>query len=195
ENFEQYAEEGETLYDVKKSFANKIKNLVSNEMLLLLPVIELTPHFDTKDECYLYFTNTVVKITKDDILLINYDELDGYVFEEQIIDKEFKLPTEDLTELDIPFKTFVYNIANNQSDRINAFESVIGYMLHRYRSPSNNKAVILLDENINELDSVMGGTGKSLFVKAISSVRPTTIIDGKEFRKSDVFAFQRVTPF
>lgn len=195
ENFEQYAEEGETLYDVKKSFANKIKNLVSSEVLLLLPVIELTPHFDTKDECYFYFTNTVVKITKEGVFLIDYEELDGYVFTEQIIDKVFKLPVGSLSELDISFRTFVNNIANNEPERINAFESVIGYMLDRFRNPSNNKAVILLDENINELDSVMGGTGKSLFVKAISSVRPTTIIDGKEFRKSDVFAFQRVTPF
>jgi len=192
-NFEQYAEEDETLYDVKKSFANKIKMLVSNELLFLLPMVEIEPHFDTKDECYLYFTNTVVKITKDDILLINYDQLDGYVFDDQIIDKEFKLPTEDLGELDIPFRRFVYNIASNQADRINAFESVIGYMLHRYRNPSNNKAVILLDENINELDSVMGGTGKSLFVKSISQLRPHTVIDGKGFRSNDTFAFQRVT--
>src|SRR5690606_18044189 len=135
ENFEQYAEEGETLYDVKKSFANKIKNLVSNEVLFLLPVIEVTPHFDTKDECYLYFTNTVVKITKDDISLIGYDELDGYVFKEQIIDKEFKLPTGSLSEQDIPFLIFLYNIAGNNLKRIKAFESVIGYMLHRYRNP------------------------------------------------------------
>src|SRR5690606_32899649 len=180
---------------IKDSFANKIRTLISTELLFLLSPVELTPHFDTKEECYLYFVNTVVKIKKDCISLIDYDELDGYVFREQIIDKEFKLPVENLSELDIPFRIFVHNIANNQLERIDAFESVIGYMLHRFRSPSNNKAVILLDENINELDSVMGGTGKSLFVKAISYLRPSTTIDGKGFRSSDSFAFQRVTPF
>ena len=195
ENFEQYSEEGETLYDVKKSFANKVKTLVSNEVLFLLPIVEVTPHSDTKDECYLYFINTVVKITKEDITLISYDELNGYVFKEQIIDRKFKLPQQNLAKSNIPFRTFINNIADNQPARINAFESVIGYMLDRFRNPSNNKAVVLLDENINELDSIMGGTGKSLFVKALSYLRPTTTIDGKEFRRSDMFAFQRVTPF
>src|SRR5690606_6950574 len=106
-----------------------------------------------------------------------------------------KLPTGSLSEQDIPFLIFLYNIAGNNLKRIKAFESVIGYMLHRYRNPSNNKAVILLDENINELDSVMGGTGKSLFVKALSYLRPSIVIDGKGFRNSNIFALQRVTPF
>ncbi len=195
ENGGNFAEEDVDFGKIKDSFANKIRTLISTELLFLLSPIELTPHFDTKDECYLYFVNTVVKITKDGISLIDYEELDGHVFKEQRIDREFKLPTGSLSELDIPFRIFIHNIANNQPERINAFESVIGYMPHRYRNPSNNKAVILLDENINELDSVMGGTGKSLFVKAISYLRPSTTIDGKGFRSSDSFAFQRVTPF
>lgn len=195
DNFDKYSSEGETLYDVKKSFANKIRALISNEVLSLLPILEVTAHFDTKDECYFYLKNTAVRITEEDILLVNYDKINGYVFTEQITDKNFKLPVGELLELDIPFRKFVHNIANNQPERINAFESLIGYMLHRYRNPSINKAVVILDENINELDSVMGGTGKSLFVRAISYLRPSVNIDGKGFRNSDSFAFQRVTPF
>jgi hypothetical protein len=193
ENFVKYAEEKESIEDVKKSFANKIKSLISTEVLMMIETIEIIPHFDTKDECFLYFKNTVVKCTKENFSLINYDELDGYVFKEQIIPMDFKVPMKDISEMDIPYKSFIYNIANKQQDRIIAFESVIGYMLHRFQNPSISKAVVLLDENINELDSVMGGTGKSIFVKALSKLRPTCNIDGKSFKHTDTFAYQRLS--
>jgi len=194
-NLEACLEDDIDVDAVKESFANKVKVLIGNEMLMQMKLISPSPHFDTRDECYLYFKNAVVKVTKDSLTVLDYSELDGYVFAEQIIDRNFELPKADLSELNIPYKRFVHNIADNEDSRIEAFETVIGYMLHRFQNPAKSKAIILLDENINELDSVMGGTGKSIFVSALSYMRPYVNIDGKEFRKGNSFAFQRVSPY
>lgn len=192
DNFEKYIESDETIEDVKRSFANKIKVLISNEMLMMMETIEIVPHFDTKEECFFYFKNTIVKVTKDTITLIDYDNFLSYVFEDQIVDLDFEIPVMSFPKETIPYERFIGNIANNDNDRKKAFESVIGYMLHRFQNPSISKAVILLDENINELDAVMGGTGKSIFVKALSKLRPTCSIDGKNFKQNDSFAYQRL---
>ena len=64
-----------------------------------------------------------------------------------------------------PFAQFVFNIAGKDMKRFKAFVTMIGFLLHRYQMPSKMKAVILLDESINELNAALGGVGKSLLAK------------------------------
>jgi len=68
-------------------------------------------------------------------------------------------------------------------------------MLHRFQNPSNAKAIILLDESINELGGVFGGVGKGVFIKALSFMRNMCEIPGKDFNPKHPFAFQRMTLF
>lgn len=176
---------------IREAFANKIRILLSTEMLYLLPQSDLIYQKDTKETCFLNYQNSVVEITKSDVSVINYKDLDCYVFSESIIKRDFKLSKSNIENIDIPFRKFVQNISNNEPTRILAFETVIGYLLHRFQNPSCSKVIFLLDENINELEAVMGGTGKSLFVKALSKIRPTCTIDGKKFNGRETFSFQR----
>lgn len=176
---------------IREAFANKIKTLLSTEMLYLLPQLDLKSQLDTKESCFLNYQNTIVEITKSSIELTDYKELEYFVFAENIIKRDFKLNKRNLEAIDIPFRKFVHNISNNDTARITAFETVIGYLLHRFQNPSCSKVIFLLDENINELEAVMGGTGKSLFVKALSQMRSTCTIDGKKFSGKEIFSFQR----
>jgi len=176
---------------IREAFASKIRMLLSTEMLYLLPQLELNYQNDTKEICFLNYQNTVLEITESNVNLVDYKDLNCCVFTESIIKRDFKLSKKKLEDIDIPFRKFVQNISNKDSTRILAFETVIGYLLHRFQNPSCSKVVFLLDENINELEAVMGGTGKSLFVKALSKMRATCTIDGKKFNGRETFSFQR----
>lgn len=176
---------------IREAFTSKIRLLLSTEMLYLLPQLQLNYQNDTKEICFLNYQNTVVEITDSNVRLINYKDLDCYVFTENIIKRNFKLSKKSLEDINIPFRKFVENISNKDPTRVLAFETVIGYMLHRFQNPSCSKVIFLVDENINELEAVMGGTGKSLFVKALSKMRATCTIDGKKFNGREIFSFQR----
>ena len=193
-NFESYSNDGFTIKDVLESWVAKIRVLMDEKTLYFLPTIEIQLHLDTENESYFYFKNTAVKVDKDSITLVDYRDLNGNVLEEQIIDREFKLPKIGLSKTSVPFQKFINNISNQLNNRIDSFVSVIGFMLHRFQNPANSKAIILLDGTINELNIVSGGSGKSLFVKGLSYMRSLCDISGKDFDSRNNFSFQRVSP-
>tara|TARA_R110002096_G_scaffold433220_1_gene651561 strand:- start:5417 stop:5935 length:519 start_codon:yes stop_codon:yes gene_type:complete len=78
-------------HQVKSALLNKTCHLFNRTNLGYIKRITLNRHWDTSDVCYLYFSNTAVKITETGYQCIDYADLDGYVFRDQIIDKEFKI--------------------------------------------------------------------------------------------------------
>jgi hypothetical protein len=103
-----------------------------------------------------------------------------------VIDRDFAIC--EVTECD--FKTFVSNIAGDDSQRVSSMESTIGFLMHGYKNPSYCPAIILNDEVIS--DNPEGGTGKGLFVNALSKIKKTVTIDGKSFNFDKSFAYQTV---
>jgi len=65
-------------------------------------------------------------------------------------------------------------------------------MLHRYKDPSIPKVVVFTDELISE-DS-FGRSGKGLTINAISHLRKTIRIDGRNLNMGRNFLFQRCEP-
>lgn len=151
-----------------------------------VPKVEPRFMVDTIDESYLYFKNCAVKVTSDNIKMIDYKNLGGYVWEKQKINRDFVKIKSD----DGEFKRFVQNISGNNSRRFESMESTIGYLLHSYKPASYCPAVILNDEVIS--DNPEGGTGKGIFVKSISFIKKMVIIDGKGFSFQKSFPYQRV---
>lgn len=75
--------------EILSAWINKTTHLFSPLNLKFLPKIEIKPHFDTADTSYFYFKDTALKITANGCELIAYQDLDGQVFAEQIIDRSF----------------------------------------------------------------------------------------------------------
>ena len=148
------------------------------------PKIEISK--DTKTSSIIYYKNTAVEITKDKFKLINYDDVKGFVWKKQVIDRNIELKKES----DGMFKTFLWKIAAEDKERYYTLKSVIGYLLHSYKDKSLNKAIIFNDELIS--DTPNGGSGKGLFHAAISKVKKMSMIDGKSFDNSKSFLFQTV---
>ena len=70
-------------------------------------------------------------------------------------------------------------------------ETTIGYLLHGWKNLAYCPAVILNDEVIT--DNPEGGTGKGLFMNALSHMKKLVFIDGKSFNFERSFAYQTVS--
>lgn len=158
------------------------------EFLSMLSTIDIYFIEDTKDTAYLYYRNCAVKITKDEITSIDYIDLGGYVWKDHIIDRNFNRCS---VSHDFYFKKFVGNICGNEEGRILSMQSTIGFILHGYKNLSYCPAIILNDEVIS--DNPEGGTGKGLFMNAISNMKKLVVIDGKSFTFERSFAYQLVS--
>lgn len=142
---------------------------------------------DTQTECFIYYKNCALKVTKDAIEKIDYLNLDGYVWKNQIIDREY-IETDHHPAV---FREFIWLVSGQDVSKYNTFKSVIGYLLHTFKTSANNKAVIFNDETISENPN--GGSGKGLFWNAIAKMKKVSMIDGKTFEFNKAFPYQTVS--
>ena len=157
------------------------------EFLTLLSSIDVYFIEDNKDTAYLYYKNSAVKVTKKELISIDYLDLGGYVWKDHVIDRGFiKCET---TNCD--FRKFINNICGNNESRIQSMQSTLGYLLHGWKNLSYSPAVILNDEVIS--DNPEGGTGKGLFMNALAQMKKLVVIDGKSFNFEKSFAYQLVS--
>jgi hypothetical protein len=167
-------------------FADKTRYF-KDDFLSLLSSVDVYFMEDTKDSAYLYYTNCAVKVTKEDIDIIDYIDLGGYIWNDQVIDREFNI----CDIMDCDYRTFISNISGEDANRIMSMESTIGFLLHGYKNLSYCPAVILNDEVIT--DNPEGGTGKGLFVNGVSQMKKLCFIDGKVFNFDSSFPYQTLS--
>jgi len=161
--------------------------LFKEDYLTLLSTIDIFFMEDTKDTSYLYYENCVIKVSKKEVEILDYLELEGYVWRDHVISRSY-------VECEIKncdYKQFIANICDQNKDRIKTMESTIGYMLHSYKNVSNCPAVILNDEVISDVAN--GGTGKGLWLQAIGHMKKLVMIDGKAFNFEKSFPYQLVS--
>lgn len=167
-------------------FAEKTK-FFNEDFLTLLSPVDVLFIKDTATEAYIYFKNCAVKITKEAIETIDYIDLAGYVWKDHVIDRMYL----DCDYNGCDFEKFMFNICAKDEDRFKSLKSTTGYLLHQYKDLSKSMAVILNDELIS--DNPEGGTGKGLFVKAISKMKKVVTINGKQFSFTQSFPYQLVS--
>lgn len=152
---------------------------------------ELTFLKDTNHRAYFPFRNGVVVVEKGKEVprLMSYGDVGKVIWANQVIDFDITIDQSfdgDLCE----YMRFVDAVSGREEDRRNYAMSLIGYMLHGWKDPARPFAPILAEETDDEKKG--GGTGKGIFIKAISYIIPVVRIDGKNFKIDKNFAFQRV---
>jgi hypothetical protein len=170
-------------YDVYQYMTN-LPKYFKEDFLNTIDIIDIRFKEDTKDNAYLYFKSNVVEVSLTGIKIIDYIDLDGFVWKKQIIDREYK---ESLFE-DCVYNKFISLVADCEQVRYDTIISVIGYLLHSHKTSANNKAIIINDETIS--DNPNGGSGKGLFCNALKYVKKVDTIDGKQFDFNKNFAYQ-----
>lgn len=183
----EYVKKEEPAY-IYEFFLKKIGNAVNDEFLETLPAKDVEFKKDRKDAMQIYFQNCIVKITRDKISTFPYTELNGNIWESQIIQRIFD--PEAVSGSD--FRTFCWNISNAELPRYEAICSTLGYLIHNYKNPAYSPAIILNDEVIS--DHPEGGTGKGVLLKAVEQYLKTVSIEGKTFSFDKNFVYQRVNP-
>jgi hypothetical protein len=158
-----------------------------SNFLSMLDSAEIEMIEDTATECYLYYRNCAVRITKDGIEQLDYIDMPGYIWKKQIIDRDY-IPSD---HHDSEFRTFIWLIAGKNPSKYESFKSVIGYLMHSYKTSANNRAIIFNDETISENPN--GGSGKGLFWNALSKLKNVSSIDGKTFEFTRSFPYQTVS--
>jgi hypothetical protein len=158
------------------------------DFLALLESKDIEIKKDTKDSCFLYYGNKVIEVTKNEVNEIDYVNLDNsFVWTKQIIERDYI----KYDHHDAEYRKFIWLISGQDANRYNSFKSVIGYLLHSYKTSSNNRAIILNDETISENPN--GGSGKGLFTNGLSHLKKLSSIDGKTFDFGKSFPYQTVS--
>jgi len=160
----------------------------TEEYLSFLDTIHIELKKDTATEAFLYYKDKALRVTSNGTELIDYIDLGGYIWENQIIDRIFK--SADSQGCD--FNRYLWLISGQDTERYKSIKTAIGYMLHSFKTRANNKAIILNDEVIS--DNPNGGSGKGIFAQAIGFLKRISIIDGKRYNPDKEFALQTVSP-
>jgi hypothetical protein len=156
------------------------------DYLSFLDNVDLNLKSDTQEFCYLYYQNCVLEISKKTVKRIEYIDLDGYVWEKQIIDRPFELADYK----NGMYRKFIFLVANKEKERYESIKSVLGYLMHSFKTSADNKAIVFNDEVISENPN--GGSGKGLIVQGLTKVKKVGVLDGKQFDFDKSFTYQTV---
>lgn len=157
------------------------------DYLSLLKSKEIKTLKDTKDNCYLFYKNCIVNVTQNDKKILSYSDIDLAVWKDQVIDRDYTSTDHHPSE----YRTFIWKISGQNPEKYKAFQSVIGYLLHGFKTNSNNKAIVFNDEIISENPN--GRSGKGLFWNALKKLRKVQSLDGKTFDFNKSFPYQNVS--
>ncbi|MCL4483243.1 MAG: hypothetical protein M1445_11675, partial [Bacteroidetes bacterium] len=111
--------------------------------------------------------------------------LEGYIFKNQIKDRNFKVGDPDGM-----FYKFVFNISGQKDKRFESLQTLIGYLLHSFYE-TKMKAVNLTDSTIS--DNAEGRSGKTLLGRAISLIKNVSEISGKDFDPANKHKYATVS--
>lgn len=180
---------GITPDDIKSLVLKSHDRYFSNGLLEFLPRGEYNLLADDQSAAFFPFRNGVVKVTKENVQLLSYADVNRVIWRTQIIDYDIKVDP-DIADKEPEYGEFINCICGNDEDRYNYACTVIGYLTHKYKDPAKPYCIILAEENDNEGKG--GGTGKGIFISAISKMINTERVDGKNFKLENNFAFQRM---
>lgn len=192
ETYEFSAEEDKT--QVVNEFVRS-GSLFSKDNLLLLHETQIEEIRDAVDTSYLFFQDCILKVTSESVVKMPYDGLTGQVWETDIISFDMTIDIPDILEPGGEFFEFFEDITGHHLDEVEAqnrdsLTTIIGYLLHRYKTRANARAVVLMDPYVD--GNPNGGTGKGLFAHAMGLVRTIAYQDGKFYRSNDKFSLSNV---
>jgi hypothetical protein len=181
-------------YIENNNIEDRVFNLMSGnlkffkrEFLSMINSIDIEIFKDDRDTSYLFYKNCIVKTTKDKRELIQYNDVSISIWKDQIIKRDY-------TECDhhtSQYREFIWKISGEDVNRYNTFQSIIGYLIHSYKSKTDNFAIVLNDEMIS--DEPNGRSGKGLFWNALKNLKKVQSIDGKTFSFGKSFPYQSVS--
>jgi len=174
---------------LKEKFFKSPQTYNSDQKLAQLKREPIVFNIDNKTETFIYYKNGFVVCNKEGWKLKQYNELPGYIWESQILPRDFfKLNIEEKDLKDVgEFSQFVYNISKGLK-RFESCCSIIGSVLCSH-TDRKMKAPIFTDSSLSE--SANGRSGKTLMGESFQYIKKTTIIPGKDFNPDEPTKYQQ----
>lgn len=187
-----------------EKFISGSRVYLGSDKIELLPFFEEETMQDTAKKSYFFFQNCFVEVTPNDIKSKPYEQLKGYIWEEQILQRDFYFSQADIINLKRdeylkPLQTkynildFFFKVAKSEAQRFAQFQTYIGYALHAYYD-YDMRAIVATDSTVS--DEPSGRSGKTLIGDAIGQIRAGyALIDGKNIKHSDPNRYSKATKF
>jgi hypothetical protein len=132
--------DGCTRNDLLEKFHNKLSHLTSENQLTTF--LKLSKPFlsDSSDYSYLYYQNGILKITKNEIQLLNYNDVKGLIWKTSIIDRDYEPTIEQIQnhEHKGDFAQFIKGVTgDNEEDktfsRYKSMRTILGYLISEHK--------------------------------------------------------------
>lgn len=180
-----------TRFEKEEIFMRQAHNIFNPSILDHLNVLDKPLLQDTADTIHMCFDNVVYQITKDAVRPMAYGAPDmPCIWQDAIIGHS--LEYDDNIGEHSKFAGFLALISDQDEERYLVAKTTIGYLLSGYKTKSQSKAVLLYDRVQAKSGAPEGGTGKGLFMQAISKCKRMQKIDGKQYMPDNRFKFQTV---
>lgn len=168
--------------------------LKNKGVLLLLKECKSELLKDNEITSYHSYQNGVVAVSREQIEVIKFSKISGFVWKELIVNRKFKILNEHNYK-NCVFGEYIKKITDGKKHFLSIMLA-IGYQLNGHKDQRKPIVIILNDQNLNNEGKSMGGTGKGLLVKAIAQIIPTLTLNGKNLNlKDNRFIFQNVNEF
>lgn len=174
--------------EIVDEFYERVSTIFSENGGLMAMLRKLDDKFikDTPEQTWLFFKNYAVKITDKDVLPLQYKEIDGYIWDAHIIDRNFYNGDFDGCDAD----RFIRILGGEKHQSL---RKIIGYTISRYKDPLNPRAVVLTEDiDAEDEGESQGGSGKGLLFSFVREFRKVADFDGKNFRLQDTFVWQSI---
>lgn len=160
-----------------------LSSYFNRDKLLYIPTITQEQfNRDTLKCKFIYYQNCFVQITQSGIESKDYADLSGYIWESEIIQRDF-YPSKMLKSSEVAeFFQYVSGKHGFTGDfiqlenRFEALKKITGYLLHNYYD-YKLKAILLTDSSITEQNEANGRTGKTLYCRLIAHTLSTNPAD------------------
>ena len=190
-------EDGVTPDDLREIFVKGDKTYLSDSKLEWLPCLTRPFAKDTRNAAYLFYANTVVKVTANGAVLVPWEDFNLLVWDKWILPREYALEDAEMSVFGRFIEAMQGEGGSDNKPRSFALQTAIGYVLHGWKDPSLPKAVVITDELMPEdQGQTNGGTGKTLVTTAIGKMRTMLTLSKQEQLKISTgkdFALQRMT--
>ena len=168
---------------VKKMYSVNEKSICSIDRLNLLPSLEVNMQRDTSTEVLKFYKNGFITITKDNIVLNKLSDYKGYIWKDNIIDRNFKIIDESQYKESI-FRQFLCNVVSHKLEREQNMFKSLGYLQSNFKDRSFSKIVVYSDDNPDSTNDSNGRTGKGLIVQGLGHTT-NKITVGSDTAKND----------
>ena len=149
-------------------FLGSIGQYLSEQILdRLTPAETIEFNKDTKTKKFVYYRNGFCTIDKNEIKFTkDYKQLKNHIWYTQILNRDYNESLKLSDSMEGFYYKFCYNVSNKSIQRINALQTIIGYLLHDYRD-YKLKAPIFTDAFLGQDGEANGRTGKGVFALGV----------------------------